>query len=726
MPSSARLKKVAKAATLLTLTLATPAFAQQSIHDGFFTTSDGAKLHYLEAGRGESILFVPGWMMSADIWELQINDLSKDYHVVALDPRSQGGSDITPQGNDPSRRSKDISELLNYLHIDSVVLVGWSLGAFDAMAYLRQFGPDKVNALVLVDSPLAAPSGAAPAQRSPFLLRFQNDREHTGPDYVWSLFKKPLPPGLYKKLAQAEARVPTDTALAILDNVRPGDAWEPSLQALRQISLLYIITPTYASQAQYLQQVDPQARIESFENCGHALFVDESKRFNALLRDFLRQNTLYPPGLPSSLRPRVVGLLPATPQPTTTVVSVLKLSPTPTPRPKPKLRPTPTTTPPVLPRPTAKIVLISNPSPTPTSRPVFKPRPTSTHIPHPTSTPIPTRIPLKAPPAPTFTPGSISATPAANLPYRRPKIFEEASGSPIHDGYFTTSDHVKLHYLEAGHGLTLVFIPGWLLPAEIWKLQLQALSANYHVVALDPRSQGLSDMTPQGDEPLRQARDIQELFDHLQVNSVVLVGWSHGAFHVLSYLSEFGTDRLYAVVLVDSSLGAASSMPAANTRQAKFLEQFKKDREGALRGFIWGLFKNPPPADFTRDLNQSALLTPPDIALSLMNNVFPGDSWQPSIQTLRQVPLLYAVTPKFAFQADYLSHLAPLSRVEIFENTGHALFVDDPDHFNNALRNFLRQATRYPAGIPTHTPKPAATAAPNGGMTNVGQMPARP
>ena len=39
--------------------------------------------------------------------------------------------------------------------------------------------------------------------------------------------------------------------------------------------------------------------------------------------------------------------------------------------------------------------------------------------------------------------------------------------------YFQTSDDVTLHYLEAGSGPTIVFVPGWTMPAEIWEHQLR-------------------------------------------------------------------------------------------------------------------------------------------------------------------------------------------------------------------------------------------------------------
>jgi hypothetical protein len=35
---------------------------------GFFKTSDGIRIHYIEAGKGQPIVFIPGWTMPAWIW----------------------------------------------------------------------------------------------------------------------------------------------------------------------------------------------------------------------------------------------------------------------------------------------------------------------------------------------------------------------------------------------------------------------------------------------------------------------------------------------------------------------------------------------------------------------------------------------------------------------------------------------------------------------------------
>jgi len=136
-----------------------------------------------------------------------------------------------------------------------------------------------------------------------------------------------------------------------------------------------------------------------------------------------------------------------------------------------------------------------------------------------------------------------------------PGIHPVPAKAEIEHHFFKTSDHVQLHYIEAGNGRTLVFVPGWLMPAEIWEPQIQYFSQRFHAIALDPRSQGASEIAKTGHDPETRARDIKELIDDLKVDSVVLVGWSLGVLEALTYIKSFGTGRLDALVLVDNSIG---------------------------------------------------------------------------------------------------------------------------------------------------------------------------
>jgi microsomal epoxide hydrolase len=55
---------------------------------------------------------------------------------------------------------------------------------------------------------------------------------------------------------------------------------------------------------------------------------------------------------------------------------------------------------------------------------------------------------------------------------------------------------------------------------------------------------------------------------------------------------------------------------------------------------------------------------------------------------------LYVVTPQYAEQAANLQKNRPGTEVEIFRNAGHALFVDEPERFNELIIKFAGSLSR--------------------------------
>ena len=102
--------------TVLIVFVVLAASAQTAPKSRFFTTSDGVRIHYLEAGKGPAIVFIPGWQMPGWIWEKQMAHFSAKYRVIAVDPRSQGESDKPADGNYPERRARDYKELVDHLN----------------------------------------------------------------------------------------------------------------------------------------------------------------------------------------------------------------------------------------------------------------------------------------------------------------------------------------------------------------------------------------------------------------------------------------------------------------------------------------------------------------------------------------------------------------------------------------------------------------------------------
>jgi pimeloyl-ACP methyl ester carboxylesterase len=98
------------------------------------------------------------------------------------------------------------------------------------------------------------------------------------------------------------------------------------------------------------------------------------------------------------------------------------------------------------------------------------------------------------------------------------------------DGWFTTSDGIKIHYLTIGdRGSWVVLIHGYTGNAEHnWFTNgiAPALAKNHRVVALDNRNHGKSDK-PQKDGP-GKASDTIELMDHLKIQKAHIGGYSMG------------------------------------------------------------------------------------------------------------------------------------------------------------------------------------------------------
>lgn len=260
-------------------------------------------------------------------------------------------------------------------------------------------------------------------------------------------------------------------------------------------------------------------------------------------------------------------------------------------------------------------------------------------------------------------------------------------GAHAADMQFTTSDGVRLHLIEAGPPAapTLVFVPGWTMPAWIFKPQIDALSRRYHVVAMDPRGQGDSEIPDSGYDFERRGEDIADLLAALGGRPVVLVGWSLGVLDALAYVQAHGDGRLAGLVLIDNSVG--EDPPPVPTRlPARPGPRLERDER--MRRFVAGMFRSSPGADYLDQLTEAALRTPPDAAAALASYKAPRTFWRDALYSVRR-PVLYAVRPRFAAQAANLAARHPEAETAVFERAGHALFVDEPGRFNALLESFL-------------------------------------
>ena len=259
---------------------------------------EGVSLRVIEAGQdspGPTLVFVPGWSTSADIWRRQIDRFAPTHRVIAFDPRSQGQSTITTSGNTPEVRAQDLHNLLERLDARHPVLIGWSQGVQDLAAYIERYGTHDLAGLVLVDAAISdgADGIAARAQASAGELRMLAIYQAHQLEYLrgmmGAIISKPQPAGTIDEFVATGMKTPP----SIGSGMFVADFFGVNRTAvLKKIDCPTLIIASAKSDELARQQAGasqiPHARFEKIEDAAHAVFLDQPERFDGLVEKFVK------------------------------------------------------------------------------------------------------------------------------------------------------------------------------------------------------------------------------------------------------------------------------------------------------------------------------------------------------------------------------------------------------------------------------------------------------
>lgn len=120
---------------------------------------------------------------------------------------------------------------------------------------------------------------------------------------------------------------------------------------------------------------------------------------------------------------------------------------------------------------------------------------------------------------------------------------------------FVTVENVRLHYVDAGSGQTVVFISGGSGKVQDFSLSpLYELAMNkYRVIIIDRPGLGYSEKpTDEEVTPAIQARLIYEALNELEIEKPIIVGQSWGGVIALAYAQKYSSE-LSGIVLLGSS-----------------------------------------------------------------------------------------------------------------------------------------------------------------------------
>ena len=153
----------------------------------YATAKDGTQLYYKDWGRGDPVVLLHGWPLTADTWDDAACALVEaGKRCIMPDRRGFGRSDQPWDGYDYDTFADDVAAILEDAGVNEpVALVGFSMGGGEVARFLTKQGAKRVSKAVLIGSVVPYmlktddnPDGVPQATFDEMTAGMKKDREH--------------------------------------------------------------------------------------------------------------------------------------------------------------------------------------------------------------------------------------------------------------------------------------------------------------------------------------------------------------------------------------------------------------------------------------------------------------------------------------------------------------------------------------------------------------------
>jgi pimeloyl-ACP methyl ester carboxylesterase len=263
---------------------------------------DGRRVNVLDTGgAGPALLFVHGWSSNWQIFLLNIAAFMGTHRVLSLDLPGFGASELPHEPLSIRGYARTLDAVCDALGVERVSVVGNSMGGFIGAELALSFGT-RVDRLVLV-SAAGLSTERLPRTVTLAAARVVGAGTPLATRFEWSVVHRPR---LRRAAMQWVLRYPEKVSVPLAQELvlsfgKPG--FVAGLRAiidysyrdrLPQIDIPVLVVwgrndllVPVADAFAYADMIGDNARVEVFEDTGHAPMLERPSRFNALLRAFL-------------------------------------------------------------------------------------------------------------------------------------------------------------------------------------------------------------------------------------------------------------------------------------------------------------------------------------------------------------------------------------------------------------------------------------------------------
>lgn len=255
----------------------------------------------------------------------------------------------------------------------------------------------------------------------------------------------------------------------------------------------------------------------------------------------------------------------------------------------------------------------------------------------------------------------------------------------------TSYDGVEMNFIEKGNGeVTLLFIHGWSNNYSIWDRQIEHFSKKYRVVAVDLPGFGKSGSNRQNWSISAFGKDIHAIIDKLQLENVVLVGFSLGA-GVAVECAKGDKNAIAGVIIVDNLQNIELTY---EPQTIAYMDSVYMDlvlnptKEKMLGG---GFFKKNPDESYNRILT----MLNENTKIGWSNSLKGYFNWQNDscIEAIKgiSVPIISINSDAVPTNVEAFEKYAHSYQLKTVSDTGHVIMWDQTDEFNQLLEESIQE-----------------------------------
>jgi len=281
-------------AVALAFTFSPSAFGQDSRpKDSKFTSLDGAKIHYVNFGKGDdALVLIHGWTCNIDNWRDQFADFAKRNRVIAIDLPGHGQSDKPQVNYSMDYFARAVDAVMRDAKVKRAVLVGHSMGTPVARQFYRKY-PEKTLAIVIVDGALRPFGDKALIDRLLAGFRGPNYKE-TGAQMFAAMMGPNLSTEAQERIRASFLNTPQYVIVSAMEGMADASSsiWGEDKINVPVLAIL-AKSPFYPPNIEQLYRgIAPNMEFHMWEGVGHFIMMEKPKEFDEAVLAFLDRNKL--------------------------------------------------------------------------------------------------------------------------------------------------------------------------------------------------------------------------------------------------------------------------------------------------------------------------------------------------------------------------------------------------------------------------------------------------